>query len=377
MDSVFVDAAACGDLSAVRELLFAPSTTPAQINALDKDGRSAFHYACLNDDVPLFKVLLADSRVDVMLRSPKGDVCVHLSALYAALEVLRIMLQDDRTRSLVDAQNKFGETPLHLCAGSGDKGATRAADLLLNAGASLLVKDQWGRGPLDVARDNAENALLRVLSEFLAKQPKQFQDDVTALSQTYLLHKNDKPVVPEEKKVDQAKMIFGALGGALKGLKKTEINEKTMFAKSEGNADKGGGKDAKATGKILSKLVDFPGDVEEIKALLANPEVSPSGKDSYGLTALHKFASWNKTELMDLLLPRLNKAEINNQDREGKTALHWAVEMASVAAIQKLVSLPDVDKSIKDSKGRTPMDILTQTSSTPIIERLKVALAGA
>jgi ankyrin repeat protein len=46
---------------------------------------------------------------------------------------------------------------------------------------------------------------------------------------------------------------------------------------------------------------------------------------------LHKFASWNKTEYIDLILPHLSKAQVNAQDREGKTAVHWACEMASVA----------------------------------------------
>ena len=63
--NVFVDTAACGDLDGLKEFLKDPSFTTELINAIDKDGRSAFHYACLNDDVPLLKVLLADNRVDV------------------------------------------------------------------------------------------------------------------------------------------------------------------------------------------------------------------------------------------------------------------------------------------------------------------------
>lgn len=70
--SQFVDASACGDTDAVIDFLSDASFPASSINYVDKDGRSSFHYACLNDDVPLLKILMADGRVDVLLTSPKG-----------------------------------------------------------------------------------------------------------------------------------------------------------------------------------------------------------------------------------------------------------------------------------------------------------------
>jgi len=371
--NIFVDAAACGDLTGIKELLADATTSTAVINAIDKDGRSAFHYACLNDDVPLLTVLIADSRVDVELRTPKGDTCMHLAALYACLEAIRILFADPRTAKLLNAKNQWGETPLHLCAGSGDKGASRAAQLLLDAGASVLETDKWSRGALDVAHDNGENCLVQVIQDHIAKQNADVQAKVKELTEHYLKVKNDKPVIAESTKQEQAKMIFSGLGGALKGLKKVEITEKTMFAKSEGNVGKASGHDAKSTGKVLSKMIDFPGDKDQIKAFLANPEINAGGKDAYGLTALHKFASWNKVEFIEMLLPHLSKEQLNDQDPDGKTALHWACEMASVAAVSRLVECTDIDTQVKDAKGRTPMDILDSGTGS-IVARLKNAL---
>ena len=120
-------------------------------------------------------------------------------------------------------------------------------------------------------------------------------------------------------------------------LKKTTTAVKTMFNASEGkvgNSSLVSSKDATNTAdgrRALSKLVDFPGDVEEIRKHLDNSgEIDPAGNDAYGLSAIHKFASWNKTVLLDLLIPKLTPAQLNAADKEGKTALHWAVEMASV-----------------------------------------------
>jgi hypothetical protein len=44
--------------------------------------------------------------------------------------------------------------------------------------------------------------------------------------------------------------------------------------------------------------------------------VSPGTKDMFGLTALHKFASWDKPDLIQLLLRYLNEQEANLQSGE-------------------------------------------------------------
>ena len=375
--NVFVDAAACGDLAGVEQMLKDVKTSVKIINGLDKDGRSAFHYACLNDDVPLLTMLIKDDRVDTNLKTPKGDTGVHLASLYASLEALKILFANPRTQSLLNEKNIWGETPLHLCAGSGDKGAGRAAKLLLENKASLIEIDQWQRSPLDVAHDNGENSLVQVFNEFLSngeEANKSLKAKLQIITENYLKVKNDKPKVSEEKKQEQAKAIFTGIGGALKGLKKVEISEKTMFSKGEGKTNQTAAATSLNGKKALSKLIDFPGDKDEIAKHVKNKnDIDLAGKDSYGLTALMKFASWNKVEFMDMILPHLSKDDVNAQDPDGKTALHWACEMASVSAVSRLVEHKDVVKTIKDAKQRTPMDILNSGTGSVIV-RLKNAL---
>ena len=67
---------------------------------------------------------------------------------------------------------------------------------------------------------------------------------------------------------------------------------------------------------------------------------------------MHKFSSWNKTDYLDLLVPCLKKEELEVRCPEGKTALHYAVEMASVAAVKRLV-VAGADLDAVDGKGRT------------------------
>ena len=78
--------------------------------------------------------------------------------------------------------------------------------------------------------------------------------------------------------------IFGQLGGVK--LKKSTTVEKTMFRKNEGAVSTRAVKQSAPSDgrRALSKLIDFPGDVTEITAHLANESgVDPAGADAYAL----------------------------------------------------------------------------------------------
>ena len=185
-----------------------------------------------------------------------------------------------------------------------------------------------------------------------------------------------KPVYTDAANRAAKSAIFGMIGSV--NLKKTKTVEKTMFAKHEGGLKNAKAKDAaepKDGRKALSKLIDFPGDVEAIRKHLANKDaIDPAGNDAYGLAAIHKFASWNKVELLQMLLPNLTADEINARDPEGKTALHWAVEMASVGSV-KVLRKAGIDVSAKNAKGHTVSDILSAVPMSGVIRRLKESLA--
>lgn len=55
--------------------------------------------------------------------------------------------------------------------------------------------------------------------------------------------------------------------------------------------------------------------MQQVKKLVADPSIDVGGKDAFGMTALHKFASWNKTELMDAIVPLLDPEQLNAQVR--------------------------------------------------------------
>ena len=90
----------------------------------------------------------------------------------------------------------------------------------------------------------------------------------------------------------------------------------------------------------LSKLVEYPGDPAEVKRLLEAGEVSPHGADLFGLTALHKFSSWDKVDLIGLLLPYLDAEMCNvRAGRDKLTPLHACVDMGALRATRLLLQV--------------------------------------
>ncbi|KAG6550855.1 hypothetical protein Mapa_007469 [Marchantia paleacea] len=70
---------------------------------------------------------------------------------------------------LVDAQNRYGQTALHIAA---RKASTWFVDSLLHAGASLDVKDKYGLRPIDVARKLQHSAIEESMKKWQETQAK-------------------------------------------------------------------------------------------------------------------------------------------------------------------------------------------------------------
>ena len=110
--------------------------------------------------------------------------------------------------------------------------------------------------------------------------------------------------------------------------------------------------------RALSKLVEYPGDPEAVSRLLSDPAIDAAAADMFGLTALHKFAAWDKVELVELLLPVLDTAAINATGGEtGATALHQAIDMGAVRAARRLLQDERLDLAVTDGAGNTAAEL--------------------
>jgi ankyrin repeat protein len=265
-----------------------------------------------------------------------------MAAQYCALRVIDALLLDGRLN--LDAQNDYGETALHLVAALGDKSAIKVAKLLLQYGASLLVTDKWGRTPLDVSIDCGELHLVVVFEEHLKDTALCTEDQREEVRLRSLTYRQAIAVstVDETAMNSRATMLASSLLKECTSMKlrpvETKIQNIFTCEKTVEVAETPA--PAINSRKILSKLVEFPGSLDEIRGYLDDTEhVDPAGKDAYGLTALHKFASWNKCEYLDLLIPHLSREDLLMKCPMGKSALNYATESGAMAASALLVAI--------------------------------------
>jgi len=96
--------------------------------------------------------------------------------------------------------------------------------------------------------------------------------------------------------------------------------------------------------------------------------VNPAGRDMFGLTALHKFAAWDKVDLLELLIPCLSTEDLNaTGGDEGFSALHHATSMGAVHTLAVLLANPQVAQDVVDRSGRTAHELAT---ASPCLEAI-------
>lgn len=331
-----ITAVAAGDVRAVQRLLSEAASSPALVNQVDSSGKCALHYACQNGDVRVLSLLLDSAHTELLLTCPDGNTALHLAALSSSRDIISLLYADGRSN--LDYKNKFGETPLHLVAAQGNTVAAETAALLLHLGAHLSIVDKWGRTPFDVSREHGEAHITVVFETYL-------QDDkACTLEEREMVNlctaKYQAKCAAESIQRDNARSLLVIPSVSDIRLKPTKtickniFNDSTIITQQLSSAYSSGHK------KALSKLVEYPGSLEQMRALLLDvDEVDPAGADAFGLTALHKFSAWNKCEYIELLIPHLSTVDIQRRCPAGKTALDHAVDAGAQDAVKMLTAV--------------------------------------
>lgn len=309
------------------------------------------------------------------IKSSKDKKCrtfLHLIVLSSSIRLLKSikeLFQHDEI--FLNAQTAWGETALHLAAGIGNIEITR---YLLEMNIDQGIKDQWGRSAADIAQETGHSDL--------------FQK--TALSSSNLTPPEDNKSTNVPSVISAPKMmISNEFMAALKKKQqstseegKTTVIVKSIFSEAKESIQSSTTSSEK-TQKInasltsnkktaISKLLEYPGNPDQLSFYCAHEnhdEYDINGKDMYGLAAIHKISSWNKVDLLDIILKHdlinVNLAAAPSQSNF--TALHFAIENSAINTFRRLLEEKEIQIDLLDKKGRTPLQLAEELKAQDFI----------
>ncbi|CAB0034716.1 unnamed protein product [Trichogramma brassicae] len=249
-------------------------------------------------------------------RTPLHVICQNRS--FIAQFVISMLLENvnelQRT-ALINAQDKWGDTPLHLALKRGDYGVQSTAQELLKHGADLSLANAQGQTPLHVICQECNDSYL-VLRTLL--------EDADDLQRTV-------PIDAQDKWGDTPLLL------ALKP--KTD--------RCDHNAH-----------------TDWWNDTQTIRELLRRG-ADPSLADAKGQTALHvicqRYDNGNLLRLFFEICDEFgNTVQIDAQDNEGNTPLHLATSCEDSRMVEPLLRR-GADPCLANAEGLTPLLIAAST----------------
>lgn len=397
-----------------------------------KPSETALHRAIRTKDIETIKKLI--SKQDINRPDEHGSTLLHMAASMGSKEFAEILINN---KAMVNIQTPGGMTPLHLAVQGQGKNYQETVEYLLSRGADPELKNKYGIKPLDKALYNPDYKILEILERYGQKI-----EGVTL----HLAIKADRAVTPEKIKQAQEKIDYLIKHGATledrdeKG--KTALSHAasardtaalTVLLKMGANPNDSSRPLNLAAERnhlaAIELLIKNKADINQrdgngltpfLTAVKWNREAIVSyflegvtdvnDPKSHDFKALNIAAKrWNSNVLKILLLhikdkPRLNEAlieaaksrneknaeilleagaNINAQDENGMTALHYAAQWKPIIVDSSglgndtepsllIVLLPHKpDQSIKNNQNKTALELAQENGEEQVIKLLE------
>ncbi|MDF1762255.1 MAG: ankyrin repeat domain-containing protein [Oleibacter sp.] len=267
-----------------------------------------------------------------------------------------------------------GETPLSLSVAKSDVKTTAQ---LLDAGADVNAVDKQGNTVIFNAISQDNEALVKLLLQHKAAVNIIDKQDMTPL--TLAERKNSKNIIALLKQAG-AKEIPNAQAAVPLSISDNEAQlfkdwPDLMIAAWLGQPDRLAGflkegaqiDETDNEGHTALTRAAWRGNTDIVKQLL-HAGAKINHQDSLGRTAIAwSLASQPHKDTMLLLIA--NKADVNIQDMEGKSALRLAVEQKQLELVDKLLNA-GANPNLADKENVTPLQRATILNQPSIIESL-------
>jgi E3 ubiquitin-protein ligase mind-bomb len=322
----------------------------SDINAQDKNGHTALHIKIWNKSETAVKELLKHKDVDINVKNNDNHTPLYLASGWnnIPIDLFKKILEKSAD---INAQDEEGLSALHWAIQC--KSKTAVKELLKHKDVDVNVKDKDNFTPLHSATlwSNIPIDLFRTILEKSTNVNAQAQNGHTALR--LALRKENETAVKELLKHKDVDVNL-----------KNNKNQTALHFAAEW-------KDMPIDlfRIVLEKSADFNAQDEDgrtalhvaihcesktaVKELLKHMDVDVKDKDNF--TPLYLASGWNNIPI-DLFRIILEKtSNINAQDEEGLSALHWAILNKSETAVKELLKHKDVDVNVKDNDNNTAL----------------------
>jgi E3 ubiquitin-protein ligase mind-bomb len=102
-----------------------------------------------------------------------------------------------------------------------------------------------------------------------------------------------------------------------------------------------------------------------IKELVKRNDVDVNLKNNQNQTALHLTSVMKDIPIYLFRIILEKSTDVNAQDENGNTALHWAIMSKSEIATNQLLNYNDADVTIKNHKNQTAFDLCSESKDIP------------
>lgn len=279
----------------------------ASIEAKDKYGRTALHEAALYGREPVVQLLLSKG-ANVAVVDNGGDTVLHRAAGNRDPTIARRLLDDDRGVSaimelvlehrsdLIYETDNLGGTALHRAASSGRVAVTK---LLLAKGVRINGTDYQCRTALDLAEEENETEIVRLLEESGADKRITQRQSVTRGTRDAPVQLHDNPTDTHN---EQKPLELASRNGDVRTVRRLlDAGEPVTYSALAAASEEG-----------------FDAVVQLI--LTKDPGILRDDANERS-TALHLAAGNGHEAVVRMLIQ--NGADVNKNSRLG-TPLHWA-----------------------------------------------------
>jgi ankyrin repeat protein len=286
------------------------------VNFRDDDGMTALHHAVSGGNVEVAELLL-ERGCKLLDKQSNADSAFHLACSQGSLDMVKVIIDNCGlpVEEVVNAEDSTGQTALHKAAIFNH---TETAKFLINLGANMDALDKFGRTALLLAAQGGATDCLRFLLSSGANS------QVCDLGLRNVLH------VAIQYGQEVAEAVLAELS-----VSRLLIN----------------GQDARGFTPLhyASKM----GNLKPVERML-DLGATPNPKNNEQQSPLHFAAKYGRYQTARRLLQGPHgKQMINEEDRVGGTALHYACRNGFPRVVELLLSQGAL--VLKDRQGYTPL----------------------